>query len=31
VIVGGAGTLVVIALWMKLFPPLARRDRFRTQ
>jgi MFS family permease len=29
VIVGGAGTLLVVALWIRLFPPLARRDRFR--
>lgn len=27
VIVGGLGTLVVAALWVKLFPALARRDR----
>ena len=28
VIVGAAGTLVVVALWIPLFPPLARRDKF---
>lgn len=27
VLLGGAGTLVVAALWMKLFPDLARRER----
>jgi MFS family permease len=27
VILGGVGTLIVVALWMRLFPPLARRDR----
>jgi MFS family permease len=27
VIVGGIGTLVVAALWIRLFPPLANRDR----
>lgn len=27
VLVGGAGTLLVAALWMKLFPALARRER----
>ncbi|HEX7560331.1 MAG TPA: MFS transporter [Usitatibacter sp.] len=27
VILGGVGTLVVVALWMRLFPPLAKRDR----
>jgi MFS family permease len=27
VLVGGAGTLVVVALWSRLFAPLARRDR----
>jgi hypothetical protein len=26
-VVGGVGTLVVAALWMKAFPALARRDR----
>ena len=26
-VVGGVGTLVVAALWMRLFPSLARRDR----
>ena len=29
VIVGALGTLVVVALWMKMFPELARRDRLR--
>lgn len=28
VLVGGAGTLAVVALWMKLFPALRRVDRF---
>ena len=28
-IVGGAGTLLVVALWIRLFPSLARRDRFQ--
>jgi hypothetical protein len=28
VIFGGIGTLAVVALWMKLFPPLRRVDRF---
>ncbi|WER49543.1 MFS transporter [Cupriavidus sp. WKF15] len=27
VILGGVGTLLVVALWMRLFPALARRDR----
>jgi hypothetical protein len=27
VVLGGAGTLIVVALWMRLFPPLSRRDR----
>ncbi len=27
VVVGGAGTLVVVALWMALFPSLRRVDR----
>ncbi|HET9577872.1 MAG TPA: MFS transporter [Usitatibacter sp.] len=27
VVLGGAGTLLVVALWTRLFPPLARRDR----
>ena len=27
VILGGVGTLIVVALWIRLFPPLARRDR----
>ncbi len=30
VIVGGVGTLLVVALWMRLFPRLARRDTFRS-
>ena len=30
VIVGGVGTLLVVILWIPLFPPLARRDRSRT-
>ena len=28
VIVGGIGTLAVVALWMKLFPPLRRVNKF---
>jgi MFS family permease len=28
VVVGGLGTLAVVGLWMKLFPPLKRVDRF---
>jgi MFS family permease len=28
VVVGGVGTIVVAALWMRLFPTLLRRDRF---
>lgn len=27
VVIGGVGTLVVVALWMRLFPPLRRIDR----
>jgi len=27
VVMGGAGTVLVAALWMRLFPALARRDR----
>ena len=27
VVLGGAGTLVVVALWIRLFPQLARRDK----
>ncbi|HET9653446.1 MAG TPA: MFS transporter [Usitatibacter sp.] len=27
VVLGGVGTLIVVALWTRLFPPLARRDR----
>jgi MFS family permease len=27
VILGGVGTLIVVALWIRLFPPLAKRDR----
>jgi hypothetical protein len=26
-LLGGLGTLVVAAAWVRLFPPLARRDR----
>ncbi len=29
VVVGGIGTLAIVALWMRLFPGLARRDRLR--
>jgi MFS family permease len=29
VAMGGVGTLLVIALWMKLFPPLVERDQLR--
>ncbi|WP_395688030.1 MFS transporter [Caenimonas koreensis] len=29
VLLGGCGTLAVVALWWKLFPALARRDSFR--
>jgi MFS family permease len=29
VLVGGIGTLVVVALWMRLFPTLRRRERLR--
>ncbi len=28
VVIGGIGTLVVVGLWMKLFPPLRRVDKF---
>jgi MFS family permease len=28
VVVGGVGTLAVVAIWMKLFPPLRRVDKF---
>jgi hypothetical protein len=28
VVLGGIGTLVVVALWMKLFPPLRKVDQF---
>jgi hypothetical protein len=28
VIVGGIGTLAVVGLWMKLFPPLRHVDKF---
>ena len=28
VVVGGIGTLLVVAAWMKLFPPLRRVDKF---
>jgi MFS family permease len=27
VLIGGIGTLVIVALWMRLFPPLARVNR----
>ena len=30
VLLGGAGTLVVVGLWMKWFPELTRRDRLRS-
>jgi len=29
VIAGALGTLIVVALWMKLFPPLVKRDRMK--
>jgi hypothetical protein len=29
VVIGGLGTLVVVALWMKLFPPLRKVDRLQ--
>jgi MFS family permease len=29
VLVGGVGTLLVVVVWMRLFPDLARRDRLR--
>jgi uncharacterized protein (DUF2062 family) len=29
VVAGAIGTLVVVALWTRLFPGLARRDRLR--
>ena len=31
VIVGGFGTLLVVALWMRLFPSLAARDQLHAQ
>jgi MFS family permease len=31
VVLGGAGTLLVVALWMKVFPALFRRDRLVNQ
>ena len=31
VIVGGVGTLVIVALWIRLFPPLVRRDQLHAQ
>jgi MFS family permease len=31
VVIGAAGTLLVVAVWVRLFPPLARRDRMRHQ
>ena len=30
VVVGASGTLLVVALWMRLFPALAKRDRMRS-
>jgi hypothetical protein len=29
VVIGGLGTLVVVGIWMKLFPPLKSVDRLR--
>jgi hypothetical protein len=29
VVMGGLGTLLVVALWMRWFPALAKRDRLR--
>ena len=29
VILGGVGTLIVVAVWMRLFPPLRTVDRMR--
>ncbi len=31
VVAGGVGTLLVVALWMRWFPALARRDRLREE
>ncbi|WP_374562454.1 MFS transporter [Ideonella sp.] len=31
VLLGGAGTIVVVLLWWRLFPALARRDRLRAE
>jgi hypothetical protein len=31
VVVGGAGTLLVVALWVRLFPDLARIDSWRRE
>jgi MFS family permease len=31
VLIGGAGTLLIVALWTKLFPSLARRERLTAQ
>lgn len=31
VLIGGVGTLVVVGLWMVLFPTLRRRQRLQTQ
>jgi hypothetical protein len=31
VLIGGVGTLVVVALWMGLFPTLRRRQRMQSQ
>lgn len=29
-VIGGAGTLLVVLIWMKLFPPLLQRERLRS-
>jgi predicted MFS family arabinose efflux permease len=31
VLVGAIGTLLVVALWIRFFPPLVKRDRMRSQ
>ena len=31
VLIGGIGTLVVVALWIRAFPALYRVERFQTQ
>jgi ACR3 family arsenite efflux pump ArsB len=31
VILGGVGTLVIVALWMRFFPPLAQVDTWRRE